>query len=444
MTGFVPYVSNLNDRTAVYEATRCLMCFDAPCVSACPTGINIPEFIYRIKTGNFYGAAKVIRESNIFGGECGYVCPVECLCESKCVRKNLNEEPVVISMLQRFAFEKERLKGLVKFPQTPPKKKKVAVVGAGPAGLSAAYELARMGYGVTVFDSNPKPGGIDAHTHMEMPFMGTTTVDDFEYGTIAAAFGGVTTILDFAIQPKDKSFLDTVSIWRGKADPKVVIDYGIHVVVTNLTEDLVNEIPKVLDAVVSSFKLFMPYRKEGLMSDDGKIFRMLEESRRLGFLVQLHAENNAILELLIDRHVSTGCLSAEYHAKSRPNFVEGEAVYRGLAMAAAAGGNLYIVHMSTKEGVAELARMKTTGANVYGETCPHYLTLTYEKYLSPKGRRYIMSPPLRSKADNDALWAALADGTLSTVATDHCTFTDAQKDLGKDNFTKSPQWCSGY
>jgi len=287
------------------------------------------------------------------------------------------------------------------------------------------------------------PGGIDAHTHMEMPFMGTTTVDDFEYGTIAAAFGGVTTILDFAIQPKDKTFLETISLWRGKADPKVVVDYGIHVAVTNLTEDLVKEIPKVLEAGVSSFKLFMPYRREGLMSDDGRIYRMLEESRRLGFLVQLHAENNSVLELLIERYVSLGKLSAEYHAKSRPNFVEGEAVHRGLALAAAAGGNLYIVHMSTKEGVAELSRMKKLYSNLYGETCPHYLVLTDEKYLSPKGRRYIMSPPLRSKADNEALWEGLANGTLSTVATDHCTFTDAQKDLGKDNFTKVPNGVPG-
>ncbi|MEM3365419.1 MAG: NAD(P)-dependent oxidoreductase [Candidatus Methanomethyliaceae archaeon] len=160
VSSFAPYVSNLHDRLAVYEASRCLMCFDAPCISACPAGINIPEFIYRIKTGNFYGAAKVIRESNILGGECGYVCPVERLCESKCVRRNLNEEPVAISMLQRFAYEKEKLKGLVKFPKSRSKNKKVAVVGAGPAGLSAAYELARMGYGVTVFDANPKPGGL--------------------------------------------------------------------------------------------------------------------------------------------------------------------------------------------------------------------------------------------------------------------------------------------
>ena len=158
--GFAPYVSNLDERTALYEASRCLMCFDALCITGCPTRINIPEFIYRIKTGNYYGAAKVIRETNVFGGECGYVCPVERLCESKCVRNNLNEEPVAISLLQRFAYEKEKPKGLVKFSRARSNKKKVAVIGAGPASLSAAYELARMGYGVTVCESNPRPGGL--------------------------------------------------------------------------------------------------------------------------------------------------------------------------------------------------------------------------------------------------------------------------------------------
>jgi glutamate synthase (NADPH/NADH) small chain len=157
---FNPYVSNLDDRTALYEAARCLMCFDAPCITGCPTGINIPEFIFRIKTSNYYGSAKVIRSSNVFGGECGYVCPVERLCEEKCVRNKLGEEPVAISLLQRFAYEKEKPRGLVKFQKEAPKNKRVAIVGAGPAGLSAAYELARKGYGVTVFDSNAKPGGL--------------------------------------------------------------------------------------------------------------------------------------------------------------------------------------------------------------------------------------------------------------------------------------------
>jgi len=287
------------------------------------------------------------------------------------------------------------------------------------------------------------PGGIDSHTHMDMPFMGTVTADDFESGTTAAAFGGVTTIVDFAMQPKDKTFLETIALWREKADLKVVGDYSLHVAVTNLNDDLIKEIPAVQKAGVQSFKLFMTYRKGGLMSEDDRIFRILEESRKLGFLVQLHAENNSLLEMLIDRNVNAGNISAEFHARSRPNFCESEAIQRGLALAEATGGNLYIVHMSTREGLWALCNSKATGANVYGETCPHYLTLTDEKYLSPNGRRYIMSPPLRSKADNEALWEGIADGALSTVATDHCTFNNAQKDGGKDNFTKVPNGVPG-
>ncbi|MGA2573711.1 MAG: dihydropyrimidinase [Candidatus Methanomethylicaceae archaeon] len=286
------------------------------------------------------------------------------------------------------------------------------------------------------------PGAIDSHTHMDMPFMGTVTADDFESGTTCAAYGGVTTLLDFAMQPKDKDFLETLKIWHGKADPKAFIDFGFHVAVTNLTDDLVKQIPEVLKAGVSSFKLFMTYSKGGLFSDDARIYRMLEESKKHGFLVQVHAENDTVLEMLKERYIKAGNTSAEFHAKSRPNFVEAEATHRALALAAATGGNLYVVHMTCMESLAELANTKGF-ANVYGETCPHYLTLTDEKYLSPKGRRYIMSPPLRSKDDNDALWMGLYDEILSTVATDHCAFNDAQKDVGKDDFTKVPNGAPG-
>ncbi len=180
--GFQPYVTNLDERTALYEASRCLMCSDALCITGCPTGINIPEFIYRIKTRNYYGAAKVIRESNVFGGECGYICPVERLCESKCVRINLNEEPVAISLLQRFAYEKEKPKGLVKFLRAPSNKRKVAIIGSGPAALSAAYELARMGYGVTVYDLNPRPGGLMLYGIL--PWKAAWSVAESEIGYI--------------------------------------------------------------------------------------------------------------------------------------------------------------------------------------------------------------------------------------------------------------------
>jgi dihydropyrimidinase len=286
------------------------------------------------------------------------------------------------------------------------------------------------------------PGAIDAHTHMDMPFMGTVTADDFESGTACAAFGGVTTLLDFAIQPKDKDFLETLEIWHGKADSKAYIDFGFHIGLTNLNYNLVKQIPDVLKAGVSSFKMFMTYSKGGLFSDDARIYRMLQESKKLGFLVQVHAENDTVLEMLKEMYLKNGNTSAEFHPKSRPNFVEGEATHRALALATAAGGNLYVVHMTCMESLAELANAKGF-ANVYGETCPHYLTLTDEKYLSPKGRRYIMSPPLRSKDDNIALWTGLYDEILSTVATDHCAFNDAQKDVGKDDFTKVPNGAPG-
>jgi dihydropyrimidinase len=296
-----------------------------------------------------------------------------------------------------------------------------------------------------VVDANGKyviPGAIDSHTHMDMPFMGTVTADDFESGTTCAAYGGVTTLLDFAMQPKDKDFLETLKIWHGKADPKAYINFGFHVAVTNLNKDLVKQIPDVMKAGVSSFKLFMTYSKGGLFSDDARIYTMLEESRKHGFLVQVHAENDTVLEMLKEMYVKNGSTSAEFHAKSRPNFVEAEATHRALALATAAGGNLYVVHMTCMESLVELANAKDFG-NVYGETCPHYLTLTDEKYLSPNGKRFIMSPPLRSKDDNAAMWTGLGDEILSTIATDHCAFNDAQKDMGKDDFTKVPNGAPG-
>jgi len=286
------------------------------------------------------------------------------------------------------------------------------------------------------------PGAIDSHTHMDMPFMGTVTADDFEYGTKAAAFGGVTTLLDFAMQGKGKDFLQTLDEWHKKADPKAYIDFGFHLAVTNLNEDLLKQIPDVLKAGATSFKLFMTYSKGGLFSDDARIYRILEESKKHGFLVQVHAENDTVLEMLKEMYVKSGNTSAEFHPKSRPNFVEAEATHRALALAEATGGNLYVVHMTCMESLAELANMKGF-ANVYGETCPHYLVLTNEKYLSPYGRRYIMSPPLRSSDDNDALWHGLGEEILSTVATDHCTFNESQKDMGKDNFTAVPNGVPG-
>jgi len=298
----------------------------------------------------------------------------------------------------------------------------------------------------TVIDAKGKyvlPGVIDPHTHMELPFMAATSADDFEAGTIAAAFGGVTTIIDFAIQPKGKTFLETVELWRKKADPKVVTDYSLHVAVTDLTEERLAEIPKVLDYGVTSFKLFMTYRKEGLISEDWQLLEMLKASKDRKFLVQVHAENPSIEDHLKQKHLKEGKASAEYHFRSKPNFVEGEAARRAMYFAEVSGGNLYIVHTTTKDALAAAESAMRAGTKVYIETCPHYLMLTEEKYLQPNGRFFAMSPPLRSKKDNEALWSGLAREVVKTVGSDHCPFTSAQKDLGKDDFTKIPNGVPG-
>jgi len=298
----------------------------------------------------------------------------------------------------------------------------------------------------TVIDAKGKyvlPGIIDPHTHMELPFMAAISADDFEAGTIAAAFGGVTTIIDFAIQSKGKTFLEAIELWRRKADPKVVIDYSLHVAVTDLTEERLAEILKVLDYGVTSFKLFMTYRQRGLMSEDWQILEMLKASRDRKFLVQVHAENPSIEEHLKQKYLREGKTSAEYHPRSKPNFVEGEAARRAIYFAEVSGGNLYIVHTSTKEALVAAESAMRAGTKVYVETCPQYLMLTEQKYLQPNGRFFAVSPPLRSKEDNKALWSGLAREIVKTVGSDHCPFTSAQKDLGKDDFTKIPNGLPG-
>jgi dihydropyrimidinase len=298
----------------------------------------------------------------------------------------------------------------------------------------------------TVIDAKGKyvlPGVIDPHTHMELKFMGATSADDFEAGTIAAAFGGVTTIIDFAVQPRGKTLLRAIELWRRKADPKVVIDYSLHVAVTDLNEERLAEIPKVLDYGVTSFKLFMTYRRRGLMSEDWQILEMLKASGNLRFLVLVHAENPSIEEHLKQKYLKEGKTSVEYHPRSRPNFVEGEAARRAIYFAQVSGGNLYIVHTSTEEALAAAESAVRSGVKVYVETCPQYLMLTEREYLQPNGRFFAVSPPLRSKKDNEALWSGLAKGIVKTVGSDHCPFTSAQKDMGKDDFTKIPNGLPG-
>ena len=284
------------------------------------------------------------------------------------------------------------------------------------------------------------PGLIDGHTHMEMPFMGTVSNDDFEVGTTAAVCGGVTTVVDFALQPRGDNILNTYQQWRKKADPKVTTDYALHMIIRDYNEESVKQIKQLIDEGVMSFKLFMAYSGE-LMLNDFEIFNIMNEVGKHGGMVGMHCENGHMIECLASRFLSEGKIQAEYHAKSRPHIVEAEAVNRAISIAAVAKSPMYVVHMSTGLARDEIADGRRKGLPVYSETCPHYLTFTDEMYKRPDGNHYIMSPPLRFDEDRTKMWQGLAEGLIQTVASDHVCFSAAQK--AQEDFTKVPNGVIG-
>ena len=289
------------------------------------------------------------------------------------------------------------------------------------------------------------PGGIDIHTHLDMPFMGTSSSDDFETGTRAAAFGGTTSLVDFAIQGKGMSLKDTLNTWMEKADKKAVIDYGFHVAITDLTDKVMNEIPEMVASGVPSFKCFLAY-KGSLMIDDGALYRILQKSKKAGALVMIHAENGDVLDILINDLLAQGKTEPKYHALSRPPEAEAEATGRGIAIAQMAGAPIYIVHLTCKEALAKVKEARNAGYPALAETCPQYLLKSYQNYLEPgfQGAKYVMSPPLRDKSNWDALWKGLAYNDLQVVSTDHCPFNfNGQKDKGKKNFALIPNGAPG-
>ena len=289
------------------------------------------------------------------------------------------------------------------------------------------------------------PGGIDIHTHLDMPFMGTSSSDDFETGTRAAAFGGTTSLVDFAIQGKGMSLKDTLNTWMEKADRKAVIDYGFHVAITDLTDKVMNEIPEMVASGVPSFKCFLAY-KGSLMIDDGALYRILQKSKKAGALVMIHAENGDVLDILINDLLAQGKTEPKYHALSRPPEAEAEATGRGIAIAQMAGAPIYIVHLTCKEALAKVKEARNAGYPALAETCPQYLLKSYQNYLEPgfQGAKYVMSPPLRDKSNWDALWKGLAYNDLQVVSTDHCPFNfKGQKDKGKKNFALIPNGAPG-
>ena len=297
--------------------------------------------------------------------------------------------------------------------------------------------------GADVIDARGKlvlPGAIDAHTHMEWP----QSADDFEAGTIAAGCGGVTSIIDFAVQYHGKSLRETFQDWRSKADPKVVIDYGLHIVVSEFTDETETEMMSLVADGVTSFKMWMTSRHSGgLGVDDGVIFRVMQIAARLGALVGLHCENDAIIETLIGRFLSEGKTQPEYHRLSRPPLVEAEAIRRAATLAEATGCTLYVPHMSSGAGRRAVREAQARGVRVVAETCPQFLALTDEVYHREDAARFVLSPPIKSAADQHELWRGLAQGDIVSIGSDHCPYSDEMKARGKDNFANIPNGVPG-
>ena len=282
------------------------------------------------------------------------------------------------------------------------------------------------------------PGAIDVHTHMQLPVSGTVSADDFFTGARAAAFGGVTTILDFATQSRGESLKETAAKRRLEAEDKVCIDYSLHLGITDLTDETMAEIPVMIDQGYPSFKLFMAYPELAL--DDGELYAALKTVSGAGGMVGVHAENMHLIRRFVRTLLSEGKTAPMYHEASRPPFAESEAVSRAIMLAGETNSRLYFFHLSTARGLAEIREAQQKGLPVYAETCPQYLLLTRDKYKEAgfRSARYVMSPPLRGIEDQSALWSGLADGSLQVVGSDHCPFRTVQKELGRGSFDRIP------
>lgn len=298
--------------------------------------------------------------------------------------------------------------------------------------------------GHTVVDANGLlvlPGGIDAHTHLDMPFGGTTSADDFETGTRAAAIGGTTTIVDFAIQAKGTKMRSALDTWWKKAEGKACIDYGLHMIVTDLGTSGLEDMDDLVREGVASFKLFMAYPNV-LMVDDATIFKALQQTSKNGALVCMHAENGSVIDVIVQQTLAEGKTAPVYHALTRPTTAEAEAVHRAIAMAEIAGTPVYIVHLSSEDALNQVREARDRGLPAFAETCPQYLLLSIEDQMPGKSfeeAKYVFTPPLREKKNQAKLWDGLKHDHLQVVSTDHCPFCFAdQKALGKDDFTKIP------
>jgi dihydropyrimidinase len=320
----------------------------------------------------------------------------------------------------------------------------VLVEGEAIAVIGTALDI----HADKVIDATGKyvlPGGVDVHTHLDMPFGGSTSADDFETGTIAAAYGGTTSVVDFAIQYKGQTLHHAWETWMKKAEGRAVIDYGFHMIMTDLNDQTEQEMDALVRQGVTSFKLFMAYRGV-FMLDDASIFRALLRTGRNGGTICMHAENGDVIDVLVQRALAEGHTAPKYHALTRPARAEAEATHRAIALSEIAGVPVYIVHLSSAEALEMVTEARDRGLPAYAETCPQYLFLSYENYEEPDfaGAKYVMSPPLREKAKRDQLWRGLAFGDLQAISTDHCPFCmKEQKELGRHDFSKIPNGAPG-
>jgi dihydropyrimidinase len=284
------------------------------------------------------------------------------------------------------------------------------------------------------------PGGIDAHTHLDMPFGGTNSADDFLTGTRAAAIGGTTTIVDFAIQARGTKMRTALDTWWKKAEGKACVDYGLHMIVTDLGDAGLEDMDDMVREGVASFKLFMAYPNV-LMVDDATIFKAMRQTAKNGALICMHAENGSVIDVIVQQALAEGKTAPIYHALTRPTRAEAEAVHRAIALAEMAGVPVYIVHLSSEDALNQVREARDRGLPAFAETCPQYLLLSLEDVQDKgwEGAKYVFTPPLREKRNQPKLWEGLRKDNLQVVSTDHCPFCfEDQKALGKDDFTKIP------
>ncbi|RLB98681.1 MAG: dihydropyrimidinase, partial [Deltaproteobacteria bacterium] len=289
------------------------------------------------------------------------------------------------------------------------------------------------------------PGAIDPHTHISMPFMGTSAQDDYETGTISAACGGVTTVVDFDLQQKGESLFEALERKKSWAEGKAVVDFSLHPAIMDPRPEVIEEVKKaIMDYGTPSFKIFMVY---DFRVDDATMIKLLEETKKYGGLVQVHAENVYIIQHMNEMLEKEGKLAPYYHAVSRPNIAEEEAISRAAKMVELTGSRIYIVHLSSREGLFKVKEARDHGIDVFAETCPQYLLLNEDRYKEAdfNGAKYVMSPPLRTEESSEALWGGLKGSDIQVVATDHCPFDfNGKKDMfGKDDYKKIPNGAPG-